>query len=148
MPPVKNGATVSNSVAVVIPATAVPGIFAYGNNHAAALNIPGYALNSTSTPAKVGDVVAVYFTGGGPVQGASSLTTGGQTPSAAFPVTEAYSATIAGVPATVDYVGLVSTTVGGFYQANIVIPKVAAGDRNLVLTIGGKASNATLISVN
>ncbi len=146
---VKNGTAVSNSVAINIPATAQPGVLVYGNNHALAQNFAdNYSLNSDSAPAKVGDVVVVYFTGGGPVQGGSALTSGGPTPGQQFPVSETYSATVAGVAATLDYVGLVPTTVGGFYQADVVIPKVAAGDRNLIITIGGKASNTTVISVN
>jgi uncharacterized protein (TIGR03437 family) len=62
-------------------------------------------------------------------------------------VTETYSATIAGVSAQVQFVGLVPDSVGGFYQANIIVPKVASGDRNLVLTVGGKASNTTIVSI-
>jgi len=146
---VKNGTAVSNAVAINIPATAQPGVLVYGeNNHAVAQNFnDNYSLNSDSTPANVGDVVVVYFTGGGPVRGGNALTSGGQTPSQQYPVSESYSATLAGVTATLDYVGLVPTTVGGFYQADVVVPKVASGDRNLVLTIGGKASNTTQISV-
>lgn len=146
---VKNGTGVSNAVAINIPATAQPGVLVYGeNNHALAQNFnDNYSLNSDSTPANVGDVVVVYFTGGGPVQGGNALTSGGQTPAQQYPVSESYSATLAGAPATLEYVGLVPTTVGGFYQANVVIPKVASGDRGFVLTIGGKASNLTQISV-
>jgi uncharacterized protein (TIGR03437 family) len=144
---VKNGTTPSNAVAINISATAVPAVFIYSTNHAAAQNLPLYSLNSDSNPAAVGDEIVVYFTGGGPVQGQSSLVTGDATPSAQFPVTEAYTVTIAGVQAEVRYVGLVPTAVGGFYQANVVVPKVAAGDRNLVITINGKASAATTVSI-
>jgi uncharacterized protein (TIGR03437 family) len=35
----------------------------------------------------------------------------------------------------------------GLYQANFVVPKVAAGDRALVITIAGQASNNPLIAV-
>ena len=35
----------------------------------------------------------------------------------------------------------------GLYQANFVVPKVAAGDRTVVITISGQASNAPLISI-
>lgn len=143
---VKNGTDVSNSVAVTVPATAVPGVFIYGNNHAASQNLPGYTLNSPSTPASVGDIVVVYFTGGGPVQGESTLVFGQATPVSLFPVTETASATLGGVPATVEYAGLTPTAVGGLYQANIVIPNGAAGEQSLVITIGGTASNATSIS--
>jgi uncharacterized protein (TIGR03437 family) len=144
---VKNGNTPSNAVAINISATAVPAVFIYNTNHAAAQNLPLYSLNSDSNPAAVGDEIVVYFTGGGPVQGQASLLTGHATPAAQFPVTEPYTVTIAGVQATVDYVGLVPTAVGGFYQANVFVPKVAAGDRNLVITINGKASAATTVSV-
>ncbi len=150
---VKNGTTVSNSVAINVSATADPSVFVYGSNHAAAQNFPSYSLNSSTNRANIGDIVVVYFTGGGPVTGASSLVTGNATPGQAFPVTETVTATIAGVPINLSlpgsYVGLVPTAVGGFYQANVVIPQgVAAGDRLFVITIGGKASNATLVSVN
>jgi len=135
-------------VAINIPSTPVPAVFVYGNNHAAARNIPDFSLNSTSNGAAVGGIVAVYLTGAGAVQGQNLLGTGQQTPVAPlFPVTADFSATIAGVAAAVQAIDLVPTTVGGFYQANIVIPKVASGDRNMVITIGGKASNTTVISV-
>jgi uncharacterized protein (TIGR03437 family) len=144
---VKNGPAVSNSVAINVSGTAEPAVFVYGTNHAVAENLPSYAENSDSVPIAVGGEIVVYFTGGGPVVGQSSLVTGGETPALQFPVTEAYSATIAGVTANVLFVGLVDDSVGGFYQANIVVPKVASGDRNLVLTIGGKASNVTVVSI-
>ncbi len=144
---VKNGSSVSNAVAVTVPSTAVPGVFIYGNNHAVAQNYPDYSLNSESAPAKAGGVVIVYFTGGGPVQGGSVLVTGQDTPSSLFPVSENASATIAGINATLDYVGLTPGYVG-LYQANIVIPSVSAGDHILILTIGGVASKGTVISTN
>jgi len=145
---VKNGNAVSNSVAITIPATPVPGVFVYGNNHAVAQNFPDFSLNASNTPASAGDVVIVYFTGGGAVQNGNQLVTGGVTPyPPLFSVSNAFSATIAGTAATVQSINLVPTAVGGFYQANLVVPKVAAGDRPLVITIGGVASNTTLISV-
>jgi len=36
----------------------------------------------------------------------------------------------------------------GLYQANFTIPKVAAGDRQLVITIAGQASNRPLIAIS
>jgi uncharacterized protein (TIGR03437 family) len=144
---VKNGTTVSNAVAINVSATAAPGVFIYGNNHAVAQNLPSYTENSESAQAPVGSTVVVYFTGGGPVNGQSSLVSGHATPAADFGVTETYGVTIGGVAAAVDYIGLVPTAVGGFYQANVVVPTVSAGDHPLVITIGGKASNSTTISV-
>jgi uncharacterized protein (TIGR03437 family) len=144
---VTNNGVVSNSVAITVSGTAEPAVFVYGSNHAVAQNLPSYVENSDSNPIAVSGEIVVYFTGGGPVTGQSALTTGGETPGQQFPVTETYSATIAGVSAQVQFVGLVPDSVGGFYQANIIVPKVASGDRNLVLTVGGKASNTTIVSI-
>ncbi len=144
---VKNGTSVSFSVTTTVPATAVPGVLVYGNNHAVAQNYPSYSLNASTAPATVGDVVIVYLLGGGPVQGQSLLTTGQATPSAVFPVTENYSATVDGAAATVQFLGL-TPGFAGLYQANVVIPSVVPGDHNLVITIGGNASNVTIISTD
>jgi len=143
-----SGTTVSNAVAATVPAAAVPGVLINGNNHAVAQNYPSYSTNSSTAPAAVGDAVIVYFLGGGPVQGGNLLTTGQATPASPFfPVTANYSATIAGVPAMVTFVGL-TPGFAGLYQADVIVPSVAPGDHRLVITIGGKASNATLISTD
>ncbi|HTB11274.1 MAG TPA: hypothetical protein VK752_06880 [Bryobacteraceae bacterium] len=144
---VKVGTTTSNAVAATVPLTAVPGIFVSGANRAIAQNYPSYVTNSPTTPAPAGSVVIVYFTGGGPVQGGSVLQTGHAAPNQAFAVTESVSATVAGVAATVDYAGLTPGFIG-LYQANIVVPKIGAGDHNVVITIGGTASPAALLSTS
>lgn len=79
------------------------------------------------------------------MQGESSLVTGHATPNATFPVTEPYSATIAGVAAPVGFIGLTPGNVG-LYQANVTIPQVGKGNHNLVINIGGTASAATTIA--
>jgi uncharacterized protein (TIGR03437 family) len=142
---VTNGSTMSNSVAVTVPGTATPGIFLYGSNRAVVQN-PDFSLNSPTSPASVGQVVVAYLTGGGPVNAAGSLTTGHASPNGLSPVTESVLVTVGGVTAAVNYLGLTPTLVG-LYQANIVVPQVAAGDRALVITIGGTASASALISV-
>jgi uncharacterized protein (TIGR03437 family) len=144
---VTNGTTVSNSVAINVSATAAPGIFIYATNHAVAQNLPSYVENSSNAPAPIGSTIVVYFTGGGPVTGQSSLTKGQPTPAADFPVTESYSATIGGVNANVVFVGLVPTAVGGFYEADITVPQVPSGEQKLILTINGAASNTTTVSI-
>jgi uncharacterized protein (TIGR03437 family) len=141
---VKTGTTVSNSVAIAVPAVAEPGVYIYGNNLAIAQNFPSYIQNSSANPAPAGSVVIVYFNGGGPVTGQSSLTTGHATPSGVFPVNATTSATIGGVNAPLDFVGL-TPGVAGLFQANVVIPSIAAGSHPFVLTIGGVASNSTAI---
>jgi uncharacterized protein (TIGR03437 family) len=131
---------------VTVPATAVPGIFLYNANRAVVQN-PDFSVNSPTTPAHVGDTMMGYLTGGGPVQAAGPWLTGHPSPAnGPSPVTENYSVTVGGVAAVVNYIGLAPTLIG-VYQVNFVIPKVAAGDRGLVVTINGTASNSGLINV-
>ncbi len=146
---VTNNGVASNSVAINVSATAQPAVLVYGASHAVAQNVDqNYVENSDSNPVPVGGEIVVYFTGGGPVTGQSALKTGGETPGNQYPVTEVASATVEGIAAQLEYVGLVPDSVGGFYQANVIIPTgVGSGDRNLVLTIGGKASNTTTVSI-
>ncbi len=146
---VTNPSGTSNTVAVTVPATAVPGVFPqYPGNQAVVAN-PDYSLNTPAAPAKVGDIVVAYFTGGGPVTPAGPLVTGAYSPNGVSPVPASADAmvTVAGVQATVNYVGLTGSLVG-VYQANFVVPKVSAGDRDLVITINGKASTVTTISIS
>jgi uncharacterized protein (TIGR03437 family) len=140
------GSTTSNAAAFTVPATAVPGIFLYGNNRAVVQN-SDFSLNSSTSPAKVGSVVVAYLTGGGPVTAAGPWITGHASPNGLSPVTESISITVAGVAAIVNYVGLTPTQVG-LYQANFVVPQVAAGDRTMVISVGGTPSAGALISVS
>jgi uncharacterized protein (TIGR03437 family) len=143
---VKNGSATSNAAAVFIPATGTPGIVVYGNNRAVVVNQNG-TVNSPTAPAKVGDTVVAYFTGGGPVNAAGPLVTGGPTPAGLSPVSGPNTVKVNGVDATTTYVGLTPGSIG-LYQANFVIPKVAAGDHPLVITISGQSSNNPLIAVS
>jgi uncharacterized protein (TIGR03437 family) len=142
---VTNGSTTSNSVAIGVPATATPEIFLYGNNRAVVQNAD-FSLNSPTSPTHVGDVVVAYFTGGGPVTASGPWLSGHASPNGLSPVTEPAVIAVGSVTAKVAYVGLTPTLVG-LYQANFTVPQVAAGDRNLVISIGGTASAAALISV-
>ena len=144
---VKNGSSTSNAVAVTVPAVGTPGIVVYGNNRAVVVNSDNVTVNSPTSPAKVGDEVTVYFTGGGPVNAAGTLVTGSPAPSGLSPVSGPYTITVSGNAATVDYIGLTPLGIG-LYQANFVVPKVAAGDHPLVITISGLASNNPLIAVS
>jgi uncharacterized protein (TIGR03437 family) len=143
---VKNGSSTSNAVAVTIPATGTPGIVVYGVNRAVVVNSDNVTVNSPTAPAKVGDEVTVYFTGGGPVNAAGPLTTGGLSPNGLSPLSEPYTVTLSGTAATVEYIGLTPQGIG-LYQANFVVPKVATGDHPLVITISGQASNNPVIAV-
>jgi uncharacterized protein (TIGR03437 family) len=143
---VKNGASTSNAAAVLVPATATPGIIVYGNNLAVVINANG-STNSSAAPAKVGDVVVAYFLGGGPVTASGPLVTGAASPAGLSPVTGPYTITLGGVDAVVNYVGLTPGLVG-LYQANFVVPQVTAGNHPLVITISGQASNSPVMSVS
>ena len=48
---------------------------------------------------------------------------------------------IGGIPATIEFAGMVSN---GLYQFNIVVPNVPDGDQTLVAEIGGQRSQSTL----
>jgi uncharacterized protein (TIGR03437 family) len=144
---VKNGSSTSNAAAVIIPATGTPGIVVYGNNRAVVVN-QDQSVNSPTSPAKVGDTLVAYFTGGGPVNAAGPLVTGAVTPAGLSPVSGPNTVTVSGVAATsVTYIGLTPGSIG-LYQADFVVPKVAAGDHPLVITISGQASNNPLIAVS
>ena len=92
------------------------------------------------------DILVAYFTGGGPVSPSGTLTTGAPSPKGLSPVAAPYTVTVGGVTATTNYVGLTPGSIG-LYQANFVLPKVAAGDRRLVITISGQDSNNPFIAV-
>jgi uncharacterized protein (TIGR03437 family) len=143
---VKNGSSTSNAVAVIIPATGTPGILVYGNNRAVVVNQDGVTVNTPSTPAKVGDTLTAYFTGGGPVNASGKLVTGAPAPAGLSPVTGANSVKVSGTDAKVNYMGLTPGSIG-LYQANFVVPKVAAGDHPVVITIAGQNSNNPVIAV-
>jgi uncharacterized protein (TIGR03437 family) len=144
---VKNGSTTSNTVAVVVPGTATPGVFVQYPTDQGAIENQDNSVNSPASPAHVGDTVAAYFTGGGPVVASGPLVTGSASPNGLSSIVESTQVTVAGVAATaITYTGLAPTLVGG-YQVDFVIPQVAVGDHTLTLTINGVASNNTVISI-
>jgi uncharacterized protein (TIGR03437 family) len=142
---VKDGSATSNAAAVIIPATGTPGIVVYGNNRAVVVN-SNNSVNSPTFPAKVGDEVVAYFTGGGPVNASGPLVTGSGSPAGLSPVSAPNTVTVGGTSAMVVYMGLTAESIG-LYQVNFVVPKVTTGDHPLVITISGQASNNPLIAV-
>ena len=143
---VTSGTTLSNTAAITIPAAATPAIFLYGSNRAVVQNAD-FSVNSASAPAHIGDNVVGYFDGGRPVNAAGPLMSGVASPNGLSPVTGTpVTVTVNGTQAKVLYIGLTPTLVG-LYQVNFTIPQVPTGDRNLVVSIGGVASAAALITV-
>ncbi|MGP0073222.1 MAG: hypothetical protein ACLPWF_14990 [Bryobacteraceae bacterium] len=143
---VTNGSSTSSAAALYVSGTGTPGISVYGNNRAVVVNADGN-VNSATDQASVGDEVVVYFTGGGPVQAAGTLTTGAPAPSGLSPVTGQNSATVGGVAANVVYMGLTPFGIG-LYQANINVPQLDPGTYPVVITIAGYSSNDPVMSVS
>jgi uncharacterized protein (TIGR03437 family) len=142
---VKAGTVSSAAVAVTVPATGTPGILVYGNNRAVVVN-PDGSINSPTSPAKVGDILVAYFTGGGPVNASGTLVTGAGAPGGLSPVSGTSTVTVGGTSATVKYIGLTPGSVG-LYQVNFVVPTVSVADHPLVINIAGAASNNPLLAV-
>jgi uncharacterized protein (TIGR03437 family) len=125
--------------------TASPGFFQSTTNQAAAQNANNSA-NTSSNPAAVGSVVVVYLTGQGPLD--HPVPDG--TPAVTSPLahaTSSVSATIGGVAATVQFLGL-SPGFVGLAQANIQVPSLATGNYPLVITVGGFVSSSAVLSVS
>jgi uncharacterized protein (TIGR03437 family) len=127
------------SVPVVV-ATAAPGIYAVANSDG--------TVNSPSHPAKAGDSITIYGTGGGVTKplgitgGSWSIT--GSLPALTLPV----SVSIGGTNATVLYAGSAPTLESGYFQINVALPSglQASTAVNLVVTVGG-SSVAVPISI-
>jgi uncharacterized protein (TIGR03437 family) len=143
---VTNGNVASNAAAVYVPATGTPGLSYYSTNRAVVVNADG-SVNSPTNPAKVGDEVIAYFTGGGPVQAAGPLVTGEPAPSGLSPVTGDSTITLGQANATVDYIGLTPGGIG-LYQANFIVPPIAKGTYPVVITISDEASNNPVMTIS
>jgi uncharacterized protein (TIGR03437 family) len=142
---VTNGSSVSNAAAVYVPASGTPGISTFANNRAVVVNANG-SLNLPASPAKVGDEVVAYFTGGGPVMSQTDLVTGHPAGAGLAPLTGDNSVSVGGVAANVVYVGLTPGSIG-LYQANFYVPQLANGAYPVVITIAGEASNNPVMNV-
>jgi uncharacterized protein (TIGR03437 family) len=143
----------ASSAAIVQPVgIASLGLFtnnATGSGQASVLN-QNYSYNTPSTPAAQGSYIAVYATGGGQTNPAS--TDGEVSPQAVLPLALASSvtATIGGKPATIFYAGAAPGLVTGVVQFNIQVPTGVTGSAvPIVVTINGIAggqsqANATV----
>jgi uncharacterized protein (TIGR03437 family) len=102
-----------------------------------------YGSSVNSRPATPGEVLMIYGTGFGP---ANPPAPAGQLVDGAPPLADPslMRITIGGVPATVQYAGLVGP---GEYQFNVVVPTLSDGDQPIVATIGGSTSQ-TGVSVS
>ena len=124
--------------------SAAPGIFVFGSDRAPAINQDG-TLNLSTNPAPVGSYISIYLTGQGMVD--QPVATGTAAPIRTVANTLAQTtATIGGVPASVAFSGLAPGYVG-LGQVNLLVPNLLAGDQQVIVTIGGVASNQATITV-
>ena len=131
----------ASASAPVVVATAAPGIFAVANSDG--------TLNSTSNPAKAGDFITIYGTGGG-VTNPLGIT-GGLWPITASlaTLTLPVSVSIGGTNAIVLYAGSAPTLESGYFVINVSLPSgpQASSAVNLVVTVGDSSSVAVPISI-
>ena len=126
-------------------AAAGPGIFTFGSNRAVAQN-EDFSLNTGANSAKVGTLMTIYLTGEGALD--NPIPSGSPTPASPLSrPTLATSLTIGGQAAEVFFLGM-TPGFAGFGQATIRVPDVPAGDQPVIITIGGVASNAPVITVS
>ena len=130
---------------LVLVTTVAPGLIQYGANRIVAVN-PSGAVNGPGSPARPGETVVIYLTGGGALEQGAALVTGTAAPGELRRVDSNFTCTMGGVPARVDYLGLTPGAIG-LYQLNAVVPALAPGDHAVVLTIEGVDSNAPLLAV-
>jgi uncharacterized protein (TIGR03437 family) len=156
-------------VAVQI-AKSAPGLFAMngeGTGQAAALIANTLSIPApgplgpfpASRPVHPGEYVSFFGTGLGPVVEPVPLVTGSPTPGRIsqyyidegyyyFPTTQTATATVGGVPATVQWSGLAPDLIG-VYQINVLIPANASTGPAVpvTLSIGGVSSPAVTIAI-
>lgn len=112
---------------------------------AALIQNADYSLNTSAQPARAGETVMVYLIGIGAVD--NPVPTGAPASSTVLAhATASSSAAIGGQPAPILFLGLTPGFVG-LAQANVTVPNLAPGQYNLVLTVGGVASNTVKLYV-
>jgi len=103
---------------------------------------PGTTSAVRTARAKPGDTILFYGVGFGPVTPDNPA---GQVNQQTDTLQSDFKASFAGVPATVNYSGLVHGFVG-LYQFNVVVPSVAASDAvPFTFTLGGASAPQTLL---
>lgn len=132
-----NGVEAGAAVAPV--GAALPGVFYIENSDG--------SFNSPSNPARAGEYVAVYGTGGGMMSPPG--VTGSSWPLTPLSsLTHSVSATVGGEAARVLYSGSAPTLESGLFQINVQLPAdLTAAAQFLYVTIGGATSAPAAISI-
>jgi uncharacterized protein (TIGR03437 family) len=92
---------------------------------------PGMIQGVPFVAAKPGDTVLIYALGCGPTNPATQA---GVVAAQNSPLALPYQVKVGGVPATVNFAGMVAGSIG-LYQFNVVIPSVASGDQTIELIV-------------
>lgn len=118
---------------------ALPGVFYIVNSHG--------SFNSSANPARPGDYVSVFGTGGGAMNPPAA--TGNPWPmSPLSSVMQSVGVTVGGETAHVMYSGSAPTLESGFFQINVLLPAdLSQGAKCLITTIGGVAGVPAPISI-
>jgi uncharacterized protein (TIGR03437 family) len=133
-----------SSLAWIRVAPAAPGITVFGANRAAVLNQDN-TVNLPSNAAAARQSISIYLTGIGPLD--TPVATGQPAPTSTLVrATSQVTVTIGGAYAPVSFAGL-SPGATGLAQINATVPNVPPGDYDIVVTVGGVASNSALITV-
>jgi len=138
---VNNGSGPSDAFSIDVAAVA-PAIFF--DPMAAVVKANDYSLVTDENPAHPGDIVLVYWTGGG--QTVPALTTGVLVPVGLLANTMPVTAMIGSTPARVVY-SVAAPDFVGLYQTAITIPNGVSGMVSLTLQLEGVASNAVNVVV-
>jgi uncharacterized protein (TIGR03437 family) len=149
-----NGVTTNSETMTVL--TTAPGLF-YLNYPASQQGVilnPDGSLNSVNNPAKVGDVVAFFGTGGG-MAGAPGATGGYWGRNASTLLASPAVAYVGEVTAPVIYAGIAPTLLSGFLQVNVQIPSglpipgpgQSVASYNAYVSIGPGGSNEVTVAV-
>ncbi len=125
---------------------ASPGVLQYGTDRAIAVNYSDGALNADDDPVAAGGTLIVYLTGVGPVTTTPADGDANSSTDISY-ANSVSSASIGGVNAPVDFLGLAPGYVG-LGQANITVPALANGDYPLTITVNGAASVSATVSVS
>jgi uncharacterized protein (TIGR03437 family) len=123
---------------------AAPGLYAFSDRHAVAINTDN-TLNMPGSPAPSGSILTAYLTGAGAVNPA--VETGIWAPDLPFSLPLAsVQASIGGQPAAIWFAGLTPRCVG-IFQVNMIVPSLPPGEYPLVITLDGVASNSAIVTI-
>jgi len=133
----QTSAAVPVSVVAVAPALFTESVSGVGQVMAVNQDL---SLNSATSPAPKGSMISLYVTGLGVTS--PSLPAGTVPPNSPLSTVSGVTATIGGLPATVQFAGL-APGLPGLYQLNIQVPPLAvSGVEPLVVFVSGEASQA------